>query len=339
MTKRGKAISEVSQFLWKRGLSLVILELTLIEFAWSFMPGWMFGGVIWSLGWSMVILAAVIRLPIVGVTVFGVSVIVLHHLFDGVSAASFGSFGVLWQFLHGGGSLSADWMPAKFFPVLYTLIPGCGVMAAGFALGYVLQKPEAQRRRWIFSLGIAMMALFMLLRVTNWYGAPPDRNFPPEVPAEYHVTNQFVPQPTVEKTVIAFLNTQKYPFSLQFLLMTIGPSLILLSWFDRFTFASTIGKWIGRKIIIFGRVPLFFYIFHLFLIHLLAIAVSLTLNLSTGWLIGNPLPFVREAPTEFGYGLSGTYLITGIVIILLYFPCRWFSDVKRRRNDWWLSYF
>ncbi len=339
MTTRGKNVRSVSTFLLTRGLWLVFLELTVVEFAWSFMPGWMFGGVIWSLGWSMVILAAVIRLPMGAVTVFGIAVIVFHHLLDGVTPASFGSLEWFWRILHGGGQLRAEWMPARFFPVLYTLIPGCGVMAAGYALGAVLQKPESQRRKWLFLLGLGATLCFILLRSTNWYGSPPDPNYSPQVPAEYRTTNEFVPQSTPDKTFIAFLNTQKYPFSLQFLLMTIGPSLMALSWFDRFTFSSAIGKWIGKKIVIFGRVPLFFYIIHLFTIHLLAVGVSSVLGLSAGWLFGVPLPFVRNAPPGFGYGLGGTYVITLIVIVILYFPCRWFADIKSRKSDPRLRYF
>src|SRR6185436_7302856 len=127
---------------------------------------------------------------------------------------------------------------------------------------------------------------FVVLRLTNWYGSPPDQEYTDTVPAEYRTTNQFVPQASFDKTIIAFLNTQKYPFSLQFLLMTIGPSLIVLSRADRFRYTSAIGKWIGQKILVFGRVPLFFYILHLFLIHLLAIAVSAIMGLSFDWLIG-----------------------------------------------------
>jgi uncharacterized membrane protein len=339
MTTRGKSIPQVSRFLWTRGLWLVILELTLIEFAWSFMPGWMFGGVIWALGWSMVILAFVIRFPLNWVALFGVIIMIFHHLLDGISASAFGTFDWMWKFLHAGGSLNPEWLPARFFPVLYTIIPGCGVMAAGFGLGAILQKPEAERRRLILYIGIAMTLLFVILRLTNWYGSPPDRDFPPQVPAEYRTTNQFAPQASFDKTIIAFLNTQKYPFSLQFLLMTIGPALIVLSWADRFTYTSKIGKWIGQKIVIFGRVPLFFYAIHLFLIHLLAIAVSAAMGLSFDWLIGKPLPFVREAPEGFGFGLTGTYLITALVVVILYFLCRWFAGVKQRRSDWWISYF
>lgn len=338
MTTRGKSIADVSGFLWKRGIWLVFLELTVVEFAWSFMPGWGFAGVIWALGWSMVILALIVRLPLPAVAAFGVGTIVFHHFLDGISGASFGSFDWLWIFIHAGGQLKAAWLPAKSFPVLYTLFPGCGVMAAGFALGYILQKQDRARRRWLVCLGLSMTVLFVFLRATNWYGSPPTPNFSSQVPPQFRFSNEFVPQPTLEKTIIAFLNTEKYPFSLQFLLMTIGPGLLLLAWFDRFTFSSLIGKWIGQKLVVFGRVPMFYYILHLFLIHLLAIIVSWVSHLPTDWLFGEPIPFVRLAPAEFGYGLGGTYAITFIVVMMMYFPCKWFADLKRRRNDFWLRY-
>ncbi len=338
MITRGKSVNEVSKFLLTRGLWLVFLELAVIGFLWSFMPGWGFAGVIWSLGWSMVILSFVIRFPLPAVAIFGIGIMTQHHLFEGISGSSFGIFEWLWKFLYAGGQFEAEWLPAKFFPVLYTIIPGCGVMAAGFALGSILTKHEQERRKWLLILGLTVTMLFIILRATNWYGSPPTPEFPENVPAQYRFSNDFVPQETVEKSVMSFLKTQKYPFSFQFLLMTIGPGLLLLGWFDRFTFSSLIGKWIGKKILVFGRVPMFFYLVHLFLIHLLAIVYSLVSQLPVDWLFGNPVPYYRSSPPGYGFGLEGTYFITLIVVVTLYVPCRWFAELKRRRKDWWLGY-
>ena len=188
------------------------------------MTGWGFAGVIWALGWSMVILSIVISLPLTGVALFGIGIMAFHHFLDGISASSFGSFDWLWKILHGGGQLQAGWLPAQFFPILYTIIPGCGVMAAGFALGSILTKQETERRKWLFIIGTSMTVLFIILRMTNWYGSPMSLQFNP--------SNNFALQETVEKSIMSFLKTQKYPFSFQYLLMTIGPGLLLLGWFD-----------------------------------------------------------------------------------------------------------
>ncbi len=330
-TTRGKTIAELSRFLWTRGLWLVVLELTVIGFAWSFMPGWGFGGVIWSLGWSMVILALVVRLPLRWVALFGIGVMVLHHFAEGVSPDSFGSLGFVWRALYAGGGAGADWLPGGFFPFLFSIFPLAGVMAAGYALGAVLEQEAEKRRRRLFWIGFGMTVAFFALRLTNLYGHP--------IPLPgYGGPGLFGTQDSIDRTIISLLNVQKYPTSLQFLLMTIGPSLMLLSWFDRFTYATKLGGWWGKRIIVFGRVPMFYYILHLLFIHLLAIGIGWIAGQPVGWLWGKQLPFVREAPPEYGYGLPETYLITIFVVVVLYFPCRWFADLKKRRKDWWLSY-
>lgn len=330
-TTRGKTTAELQRFLWTRGLWLVVLELTVIGFAWSFMPGWGFGGVIWSLGWSMVVLSLLVRLPLRWVAVVGVGIMMFHHLAEGIPTESWGSFGFIWQALYAGGGAGANWLPSGFFPFLFSIFPLAGVMAAGYALGAVMEFDVERRRRWLFRIGLGMTVAFFVLRLTNLYGHP--------IPAPgYPGPGLFSVQETVERTVITFLNVQKYPTSLQFLLMTIGPSLMLLGWADRFTYGSKVWGALGRKLIVFGRVPMFYYILHLLLIHLFAIVIGWIAGQPVDWLWGKQLPFVREAPPEYGYGLPGTYLITLLVVVVLYFPCRWFADIKQRRKDWWLSY-
>ena len=315
---RGRTISTVSGFLWKRGLWLVILELTLIAFAWSFMPSWRFGGVIWSLGWSMIIMSFFVRLPVKWVAGVGVGIIVLHNLLDHVSPAAFGRFWWLWVILYSGGPIKIGTLNATF-PILYSIIPWVGVMAAGFALGLILEWEPPRKRQWLLIIGGLSIIAYVVLRATNVYGDP----------------SPFRPQATWEKSFILFLNVTKYPASLQFLLMTLGPSLVLLSWFDRVDVRS---NWLARKIVVFGRVPMFFYIFHLFLIHLLAILVGVAWGQPVRWLFGSPLPLVHPATPGYGHGLPFIFLITSLVIVLLYFPCKWFAELKQRRGDWWLRY-
>jgi uncharacterized membrane protein len=316
----GRTIKEVSGFLWKRGLWLVFLELTVIAFAWSFNPAWRFGGVIWALGWSMVVMALIIRLPLKVVAAFGITLICLHDLTDTVRPAAFGNFSWLWMILHSGGAIRIE--SANFtFPILYALIPWVGVMVIGYWLGQVFTWKPERRHRWLLVAGAAMTLAFVLLRVTNLYGNP----------------EPFQTQATVEKTIIAFLNVEKYPPSLQFILMTLGPGLLLLAWLDRFNYRSAFG-WLWRKVLVFGRVPMFYYILHLFTLHLLAIICGLILQQPIDWLWGQKLPLSRPAPPGYGHGLPFIYLMTLLTVVLLYFPCKWFAELKRRRNDWWLRY-
>jgi uncharacterized membrane protein len=326
---QGRSVKEVSGFFWKRGLWLVFLELTVIAFAWSFWPSWRFGGVIWALGWSMVAMALIVRLPLSVVAIFGVGMMVFHQFLAGLEPASFGRLSWLWRILYAGGEVKIEALNISF-PILYVLIPWVGVMAAGYALGRVLTFEPARRRRWLSLLGGAMTLAFVILRSTNLYGNP----------------GAFHPQPALEKSVILFLNVAKYPASLQFLLMTIGPALLLLAWIDRIDWRvesalaipSTWMTALARKVLVFGRVPMFYYLLHIYTLHLLTILVGLLWRQPVRWLWGTPLPLGRPAPPGYGHGLPFVYAMTLLVVILLYFPCRWFADLKRRRKDWFLRY-
>lgn len=315
---QGRSIKEVSGFFWKRGLWLVFLELTVIAFAWSFLPSWRFGGVIWSLGWSMVLMSLIVRMPVKWIAALGIAMIALHNLLDPVSPQSFGNFSWLWRILYSGGLIKVG---SINFPILYSFIPWVGVMAAGYATGQILTWEPKRRRRWLIITGAAMTAAFIFLRATNLYGNPAP----------------FAAQETAEKSFILFLNVAKYPASLQFLLMTIGPSLLFLGLFDRFDFRSARG-WLARKIIVLGRVPMFYYLLHIFLIHLLAIITGIIFGQPVSWMWNSPLPMGRPPVEGYGHGLPFIYGMTLLVVILLYFPCRWFAEVKRRRKDWWLRY-
>jgi hypothetical protein len=166
--------------------------------------------------------------------------------------------------------------------------------------------------------------------LTNLYGNPPV-GLGGVSQGDWHV------QATVEKTVILFLDVEKYPPSLQYLLMTLGPSLLLLAWLDKKLDQG--GRSIPRALsplLTFGRVPMFFYILHLYLIHSLALVVALLSHQPIGWLLNGG--FIFGAPDDWGYGLPFVYLIWITVVVVLYFPCRWYEGVKQRRKDWWLSY-
>jgi uncharacterized membrane protein len=322
----GAPASRVSHFLLTRGLFLVVLELTVMGFAWSFVPGYSFAGVIWALGWSMVVLAALVRLPTGWSAVFGVVVVTLHHLLDSVAPQQLGSFEWVWRFLHVRGPVQLPWRAEPWF-ILYPLIPSIGVMALGYALGAVLTRPAPERRRWLVRTGAAMVIVFALLRLSNWYGYPP-------VASMAGAPARFESQATPVLTAIAFLNTEKYPMSLQFLLMTLGPATAALGWLDGYRPRAGGRGRLGEWLLVFGRVPMAFYVLHLFLIHALAILIALAARQPAAWL-WHPAPRPSEG---YGHGLATIYAVWLGALVLLYFPCRWFARVKQQRKDRWLGY-
>ena len=320
-TSRGKSVHQVSRFFFRRGLWLIFLELTIIDFSWTFTP-WAAGAVIWILGWSMVCMALIVRLPVRWIAVFGVGMIASHNLLDRVNPASFGKLAWLWTLLHQPGSIQIT--PHFTFVVLYVLIPWVGVMAAGFAFGAILLRPD--RRKWVLTLGFSMTALFLLLRGFNLYG-----NSTSGVP--YSVGPWHV-QPTLSLTVISFLNVEKYPPALDYLLMTLGPALILLGLID----GVKAERGVGRILLVYGRVPMFFYVLHLYLIHTLAVLAALAFHQPASWLWHGAI-FLLPTPAGYGHGLPFIYAMWILAVAILYLPCRWFMQFKARHRDWnWLSY-
>jgi len=309
---RGKTRGELSRFLLTRGLWLVFLELTVIRLAWTFDPTYSVTPlqVIWAIGWSMVVLSALIYLPTWAVTTFGVAVIALHNLLDPLTSASFGPLGWLWSILHTGEPLE-PFAGRQFIPV-YPLIPWVGVMAAGYGLGPVLLLERERRRRLLLRLGVGLTLAFVVLRALNFYGDPR--------PWSLQESGLF--------TLFSFFNTHKYPPSLLFLLMTLGPALVALRLFDRGT-----GR-LARPLVTFGRVPLFYYVLHLYLIQMLAVVFAIA---RYGPRVGEAFAGGR-LPPDYGYGLSVIYAVWLGVVAALYLPCRWFAGLKRRRREAWLSY-
>jgi uncharacterized membrane protein len=319
---RRRTPQALSHFLLTRGLWLIILEFTLVGFAWTFLATGGFFGVIWALGASMVLMAVIVRLPWRWIAVLSTSMIVTHDLFDRVRPQQFGSFAWLWTILHVRGGVVLPFHTPQF--VLFQIVPWVGVMAAGYALGRLYEIDGSRRNPILVRLGMALTIAFILLRTTNLYGNPPV-GLGGVSQGDWHL------QPTVQKTVILFLDVEKYPPSLQFLLMTLGPSFLLLAWLER----SSPLRWAGI-LVTFGRVPLFFYVLHLYVIHLLAIAVAWLCHQPVHWLFHGA--FFRGTPDDYGHSLPFVYLMWIITILILYFPCRRFAALKQRRKDWWLSY-
>jgi len=323
-TSHGKSIPQVSRFLFTRGLWLVFLELTVVDFAWGFVP-WAQAGVIWILGWSMVAMALIVRLPVRWIAVLGLGMIATHNLLDGINPASFGRLSWLWILLHSRGRipLTADFS----FTVRYALIPWVGVMAVGFAFGALMLRPD--RRRWILTLGIGATVLFFLLRGLNVYGngiAGLSFGYP-------YSAGPWSVQPTLSLTVISFFNVLKYPPSLDYLLVTLGPALILLGLLDGAKAASGL----SRILMVFGRVPLFYYLLHIYLVHILANLAALAFH-QTIW-HGTVIADFAQKPPGYGHALPFVYAVWILAVALLYMPCLWFMKLRSRHRDWaWLSY-
>jgi uncharacterized membrane protein len=318
---RGKTKRQLSWFLLSRGLWLALLEVTWVRcLGWEFNFDYHSIGVatLWSIGWSMVVLSVLVFLPTWAVTVVGVTIIAVHNAFDWVQPENFGSFGWLWTVLH----ISQSFQPAPGFRFIvgYPLVPWIGVVAAGYGFGQLLLLPPEQRRKWIFRLGAAMTLLFIVLRFTNWYGN-----------SIYGSSRHWSVQKSFLYTIFSFIDCHKYPPSLLYLLMTLGPALIVLSFLDRGT------PRVLQPFLVFGRVPLFYYLLHLPLIHGLAVVVAYARFGHAEWLFGNPFNPTVAPPTN-GFDLPIIYLIWIAVVLALYPLCRWFAQLKQRRRDAWLSY-
>ena len=244
--RRRNSKGQLARHLLTRGLWLLILELTIVNLAWTFDPtfSFFFTGVLWAIGWSMIVLAALIQLPTVSIGAIGLFVMVFHNLLDPIQADQLGDWNWLWAVLH-QRQMFTLFQERQFF-LGYPLIPWIGVMAAGYAFGSVFELPHSQRQPLLRRLGGGLIVAFVVLRMLNLYGDP----------------NPWSVQSNFLYTLLSFINCHKYPPSLLFLLMTLGPAILLLELFERRKFKLL------KPLVLFGQVPLFFYVVHLLLIHL-----------------------------------------------------------------------
>jgi uncharacterized membrane protein len=311
---RGRTRGELARFLVVRGLWLILLELTAVRLGTAFTldlaRGWV--QVIWAIGCSMIALSGLVFLPSWAVAVFGLAMIAGHNLLDGVRPEDLGRWGPLWVVLHQPGRVQLG--PGISYFALYPMVPWIGVMAAGFAFGPILGLEPSRRRRVLLMLGTGLTSAFVLLRWANMYGDP----------------QPWAAQQTPLFTLLSFLNCEKYPPSLLYLLMTLGPAIAALGLFDR-----GLGP-VGRPLRTIGRVPLFFYLLQWPVAHLMAIAVAMIVGQPWRWLLRSG-PF--GGPEGYGHGLPFVYIMWVVALLILYPPCAWFADLKRRRRDAWLSYF
>jgi uncharacterized membrane protein len=315
---------ELSWFLLSRGLWLILVDLTLVHYGWTFdfsfaqqLPNGrtiyvIGGGIVWAIGSAMVILSALCFLPTAAVTAIGVAIGAFHNLFDAKLIENMGLF-THWGYLHSGERV--QFTDRIFFFSPYGLLPWTGVMACGYGLGALMLLPRAVRRPRLIVLGLTLILLFIGLRYTNFYG---DKAFAAQAntPGPWSIRNEpGTGEPSWLFTLLSFMNCQKYPPSLLFTLMTLGPGILLLGIWDR-----PPGP-VGRFFVTYGRVPLFYYVLHIFLIH------------SLHDLAGNIM-----RTDNYRCSLLQVYALWIGVVLTLYWPCYWFAGVKSRNKSAWLSY-
>ncbi len=317
----GKSHGELAVFLMKRGLWLMLLEVAVISpLGWSFSLG--FGltrlQVIWVIGLSMVILAGLVNVfPPRVIAIFGLVLIAFHNLFDGAHVKWLGQWAGVWKALHNIDFFQP--FPHKVVASLYPVIPWVGVMALGYGMGYLAQLEPQKRKRTLLAIGISALALFGVLRASNVYGDP----------------KPWSVQSDAVRTVLSFVNCTKYPPSLLYLLMTLGAALCFLA------YADYLPKAVTKPLAVFGRVPLFYYLLHLPLLHGLAVAFSFVRYGKADWLYQDSFALQgskHPLPAGYGYELWVVYLVWAAAVVLLYPACRWFADVKRRKRNPALSY-
>ena len=304
----------LSRYLLTRGLWLVFLEPIVVrclvyQFNFDFHVTLLL--ILWALGWSMVVLSFLIRLPTWAIATFGLVMIAGHNALDVIRSAN-----PFWLMLHGRGI--AFTYTDHFVLVIYPLIPWAGVTAIGYALGAVYQWEPERRRTWLLRAGLATVAAFLVIRGINVYGDP--------APWKVQATGLF--------TALSFINTSKYPASLLFLMMTLGPALLVLRAVDGRTPA------ILRPALTLGKVPLFYYLGHFFLIHVIATIVCFVRYGEIWYMFTSPdlANFPFTSPPNWGSALPMVWAWWVLVVVLMYWPSRWFAGVKARRGEWWWGY-
>jgi len=325
-----------SRFLLTRGAWLILLELTVIRVSWTFnfdFANYLLAGVIWMLGWCMILMAALSRLSVRTNAIVGGAIVGLHNALDFAPGVT-ESFGPIGTLLYGGGVVNVG---APLF-VLYVIVPWIGVMMLGYAFGAVMVKPAAERKRMTLRIGVAAAVAFLVLRTIDVYGDARHWRVRPPEPATQTTSASAAPTATqpprpVPSPTIRFLNTTKYPASLLFLLMTLGPMLMLLA---RAEGAS--GR-VSDVLSTYGRVPFFYYLLHIPLIHAAACVVSLIREGRVDpWLFTNHPMNPGDLPDGYRWPLWLLYLVFAICVVLLYFPCRWFARLRASGRHRLLSY-
>jgi uncharacterized membrane protein len=320
MTRGHHSKAELSRFLVSRGLWLIVLEVTILRLILlsqiSFTANPVLLIILWAIGISMIALAALIYLPARVLAAVSIAIIALHNLLAHVPAERFGRAAWIWDILYQRGVIVLGGI--NFRPA-YPVLPWIGVMAGGYCLGTLFALDAHRRQSFFVWLGLALTAAFVVVRAVNIYGDPAP----------------WSPQASPVFTVLSFLNVTKYPPSLDFLLITLGPAIVVMAWLEKFHFPAT------NPLIVFGRVPFFYYAAHLLLAHLIAIGMNFVRYGAKSFLLIAPPSMGGPSelfPVDYGFPLWTVYAVWVVVLLLLYPACLWFARLKQRRHDWWLTY-
>jgi uncharacterized membrane protein len=319
ITEQRKTKKEISWFLFTRGLWLILLEITVIRFSMVFNLYYdvTVFQVIWAIGFSMVLLAAAVRLPFNAILALGIVITAGHDILHAITLQANDPFVVLWTFVHQFNFVQLAPGFSAFVP--YPFLPWFGILLLGYCLGEWFRKDvdPAARKKLLLRTGIFALLLFVLLRTFNIYGDPAP----------------WSGQKDALYSLLSFLSVTKYPVSLQYTLVTLGPVLMSLAWLESVKTPAL------RPFGVIGRVPLFYYILHFYLLHLGALAL---LMMRTGKGLGD-IDFHFNAgfgglPAGEGYSLWVAYVAWITVVLLLYPLCNWYNNYKRTHKQWWLSY-
>jgi len=309
---------DLSKFLFTRGIWLIFLELVVNNFVWYFDPSYslIVLQVIWAIGFGMLFLSGIIYLSNKIICLIGLAIICLHNLFDVFVFEGQSLDAIVWYFLHQQAIIEISDQTSLIFG--YPIIPWIGLMAIGYVLGSLYTDYQAEERKaLLMKYGLYSIGAFLILRLTNFYGEP----------------NPFIIQDSITYSLMSFFNTTKYPPSLLYILMTIGPSLLILALIEKIKNRFT------DFFIVFGRVPLFYYFLHVFVIHIFAI-ILLIVNGGDPSIMFKMTPYLghQQQLVEYGYPLWVVYSVWFIVILILYPACYKYMKYKSTSNKWWLSY-
>jgi len=301
------------RYLFTRGLWLIFVELVIINFGWTFdiHLSLHFLQVIWAIGVSMVALSLLVYLPIWAIFAFGLALVVGHNLLDPIHMEGTSALALIWYVLHQHQLVALSNNSSIYF--FYPLIPLVGLMAIGYVFGSLYQPEfDSRRRKWLFYMGTAVVLLFLVLRGLNLYGDP----------------NPWSTQPILVNSILSFLNTTKYPASLHYLLMTMGPALVFLALTEKVN-----SRGISGAILTFGSVPFFFYIIHIYLIHFLAVVALLISGRSWTDYIISAEAYMNQTTANFGFSLYVVYIVWALVIVGMYPLCKWYRAYKKRHPE------
>ncbi len=311
---------ELSSFLIKRGFWLILVELFIITLAWTFDPLYhlFILQVIWAIGVSMVILGLMVRLPFAVILVTGILIVFGHNLLDYPSLNTNLKGSILADIAYFGQFSIHRLFDNHFFIVVYAFLPWTGIMLLGYCFGYFYTTKFSTegRRKLLVRIGFALIFLFIILRYTNFYGDPVPWSSQPRGPIY---------------TFLSFLNVNKYPPSLLFICITLGPALIVLTFLERVQnrFTSIMN--------IYGRVPMFYYIIHFYIIHTFVVILFFVTGHTSKDIVTPNNPFLFR-PSDLGFGLLGVYLVWLFVVIILYPLCKQYDRYKTSHTNWWLRY-